>query len=129
MVIPAMDHIDQILATQSIDKELEPSIRAAVMMGKKTLNRYYDKTDYSEVYQIAMVLHPRHKLDYFKNANWEDSWIQAAKGIVEDEYEQSYADRKTAASSRAAAPQAVNVAKRVCYVRTRPKKRSRPLNL
>lgn len=54
MVIPAMDHIDQILATQSIDKELEPSIRAAVLMGKKTLNRYYDKTDYSEVYRIAM---------------------------------------------------------------------------
>ncbi|KII83106.1 hypothetical protein PLICRDRAFT_119819 [Plicaturopsis crispa FD-325 SS-3] len=93
MVIPAMDHIDAVLATQSIDATLSASIRAAVLMGKKTLNRYYDKTDSSEVYRIAMVLHPRHKLEYFKNAGWDESWIATAKDIVVDEYKRSYADR------------------------------------
>jgi hypothetical protein len=73
---------------------------------QKTLNRYYDKTDYSEVYRIAMgrfhvtcyhfidsfsVLHPRHKLQYFKKAGWEDSWIETACTIVCDEFDRTYA--------------------------------------
>ena len=78
------------------------SIRAALAIGKKTLNRYYNKTDHSEVYRIAMgklsptcsnftddllVLHPRHKLHYFKTAGWEDDWIETARGIVREEFD------------------------------------------
>ena len=54
MVIPAMDHIDKTLTTNSLNLELEPSIRAALGIAKKTLNRYYNATDQSEVYRIAM---------------------------------------------------------------------------
>jgi hypothetical protein len=54
MVIPAMDHIDEVLAMQSLDPSFEPSIRAAISLAKKTLNLYYNKTDHSEVYRIAM---------------------------------------------------------------------------
>ncbi|KAF9225172.1 hypothetical protein BS17DRAFT_794829 [Gyrodon lividus] len=43
-VVPAMDHIDQQLTI--------------VSLAKKTLNCYYLLTDSSEVYQIAMILHP-----------------------------------------------------------------------
>jgi hypothetical protein len=53
-VIPAMDHIDKELATKSVDPSYDPAIRAALTMAKKTLNRYYDRTDHSEVYRIAM---------------------------------------------------------------------------
>ena len=53
-VIPAMDHIDELLSTNSLNAKYEPSIRAALGIAKKTLNRYYDKTDSSEVYRIAM---------------------------------------------------------------------------
>jgi hypothetical protein len=53
-VIPAMDHIDEMLTTQSRDTSFEPPIRAALSIAKKTLNNYYDKMDYSEVYCIAM---------------------------------------------------------------------------
>lgn len=53
-VIPAMDHIDEALTTQSLNKKYEPSIRAALGLAKKTLNRYYNMTDHSEVYRIAM---------------------------------------------------------------------------
>ena len=83
-----MDHIDEHLITATIDNEYPLAIKAALVIGKKTLNRYYDKTDQSEVFRIAMgmyflalplffsylwlVLHPHHKLRYFKNAGWQD---------------------------------------------------------
>lgn len=53
-VIPAMDIIDEALTDDSIDGKLQPSIRAAVNLAKKTINRYYGKTDASETYRIAM---------------------------------------------------------------------------
>jgi hypothetical protein len=36
------------------------------------------------------VLHPRHKLSYFKTAGWEDEWIKTAEALVRDEFERSY---------------------------------------
>ncbi|KAF8546756.1 hypothetical protein OG21DRAFT_1479622 [Imleria badia] len=65
----AMDHINQVLTTTSLDHSYMLPIRTAVSTAKKTLNQYYELTDRSEVYQIAMVLHPRHKLSYFKTAH------------------------------------------------------------
>lgn len=102
-----MDHIDETLATQSQDVNLEPAIHAAISFAKKTLNSYYDKTDHSEVYRIAMgmysvclciyakhlpVLHPRHKLKYFEKVGWERDWITTAEAIVRAEFERSYAE-------------------------------------
>ncbi|KAA1478819.1 hypothetical protein DENSPDRAFT_757967, partial [Dentipellis sp. KUC8613] len=78
VVIPAMDHIDEYFATEALNTTLSPAIRASISTAKRTLNRYYNLTDTSEVYCITMVLHPRHKLDYFKNANWESDWINTA---------------------------------------------------
>jgi hypothetical protein len=49
-----MDHIDAHLATATQNLNYSISIRAALAIGKKTLNRYYNKTDHSEVYRIAM---------------------------------------------------------------------------
>jgi hypothetical protein len=49
-----MDHIDAHLATAAYSTTYSMSIRAALVIGKRTLNRYYNKTDYSEVYRIAM---------------------------------------------------------------------------
>ncbi|PPQ96423.1 hypothetical protein CVT26_005101 [Gymnopilus dilepis] len=66
-VIPAMDHIDKVLATCSDSPDqFWPAIRAALAIRKKASNKYYNKTDHSEVYRIAMVLPPRRKLEYFK---------------------------------------------------------------
>jgi len=80
-VIPAMNHIDQHLATAARNNAYKPCIQAAIAMGKKLLNKYYSYTDHSELYWIAMrgfpslveywfnvifvVLHPSHKLAYF----------------------------------------------------------------
>ena len=89
MVIPAMDFINDKLTAHAHNRSLSPAIRASLNLGKKTMNRYYSLTDASEVYRIAMstwlvswlifltiallipsqsVLHPRHKLTYFKTS-------------------------------------------------------------
>jgi len=50
-----MDHIDERLTSDSINwVKFKPSIWASLALAKKTLNRYYEKTDYSEVFRIAM---------------------------------------------------------------------------
>jgi hypothetical protein len=36
------------------------------------------------------VLHPRHKLAYFKTALWEEEWIETAASLVREEFERSY---------------------------------------
>jgi hypothetical protein len=108
-IIPAMDHIDSILASQSVSRTYDAPIRVALAMGKKTLNHYYTLTDASEVYRIAMgkplliwltfifmltlliVLHPHHKLSYFATASWEPGWITTAREIVHAEFNCSYA--------------------------------------
>ena len=49
-----MDHIDEHLATAATNDKYPLAIKAALSIGKKTLNRYYDKTDHSEVFRITM---------------------------------------------------------------------------
>ena len=39
----------------------------------------------------VLVLHPRHKLHYFKTAGWEDEWINTARNIVREEFDRTYA--------------------------------------
>ncbi|KIK31981.1 hypothetical protein CY34DRAFT_102420, partial [Suillus luteus UH-Slu-Lm8-n1] len=89
-VIPAMDLIDQWMTMYSRDTKFLLSIRSAFGLAKKTLDRYYQLTDKSEVYRIAMVLHPHHKLSYFKSAGWEDAWIKTTEDLVRKEFERSY---------------------------------------
>jgi len=54
MVIPAMDHIDRELTKYSVNRKYLHCIRSGVSLAKETLNRYYSRTDHSEVYRIAM---------------------------------------------------------------------------
>lgn len=49
-----IDHIDEVLTNYSLDNKLVASVRVACELAKKTLNRYYKKTDDSEMYRIAM---------------------------------------------------------------------------
>ena len=53
-----MDYIDKHLASGSIDPKYLPSIQASMLIGKRLLNKYYDMTDQSEVYRIAMGMKP-----------------------------------------------------------------------
>ena len=105
-VILAKDHIDEHLATAAMNCIYPFVVKAAITIGKKTLNHYYNQTDHSEIYRIAMgvcfyycinyfsyvllVLHPWHKLMYFKNTGWEDEWIEKAEEIVHKEFDKLY---------------------------------------
>jgi hypothetical protein len=52
-----MDHIDKALATSSNDSyQFSPSIRAALALGKNAMNKYYNKTDQSEVVLLWLEL-------------------------------------------------------------------------
>lgn len=42
-----------------------------------------------------LVLHPHHKLSYFKTAGWEQEWIEMAKDMVCDAFEWSYQQEDT----------------------------------
>ena len=42
---------------------------------------------------ILLVLHPRHKLQYFKNAGWLQGWIDTARELVETQFKHVYAPR------------------------------------
>ncbi|PBK65453.1 hypothetical protein ARMSODRAFT_891860 [Armillaria solidipes] len=90
-VIPAMDHIDNVLATAALnDVQFSAPIHAALAIAKDTLNVYYDRTDESRVYRIAMILHPHHKLMYFREAGWPASWIDKAQDLVTNEFKNKY---------------------------------------
>jgi hypothetical protein len=106
-----MDHIDKHLTTAAIYNKYPLAIKVALVIGKKTLNCYYDKTNHSEVFKIAMgtyflalllffsylrlVLHPHHKLQYFKNVGWQDDWIKQAEDIVQMEFNLLYGSLNT----------------------------------
>jgi hypothetical protein len=49
-----MDHIDTYLATTIRDKSISAGLQGALALGKRTLNRYYNMTDSSDIYRIAM---------------------------------------------------------------------------
>lgn len=50
-----MDHIDKVLMSASDSPyKFSVAIRAALVIGKNAMNQYYNKTDQSEVYRIAM---------------------------------------------------------------------------
>ena len=49
-----MDYIDKHLASGALNAKYLPSIQASMLIGKRLLNKYYNVTDHSEVYQIAM---------------------------------------------------------------------------
>ncbi|TFK82776.1 hypothetical protein K466DRAFT_463774, partial [Polyporus arcularius HHB13444] len=78
-VIPAMDHIDSILTTANVShRKYCNAIRVSCGLAKRVLDLYYSLTGSSTTYRIAMVLHPRHKLAYFRKLRWPEAWIRTA---------------------------------------------------
>ena len=55
-IIPAMDHLDEHLASIATSPKYGRAIKAAIALRKKTLNRYYDSIDQSEIYRIAISM-------------------------------------------------------------------------
>ncbi|KAF7300003.1 hypothetical protein MKEN_01322600 [Mycena kentingensis (nom. inval.)] len=99
-VVPTMDKLDALLATAVLNtttagssgapdvalRSLCTPIKVALLQAKRTLNRYYSKTYDSRVYRVAMTLHPRYKLQYFEDNDWEPADVAKAKAEVSELY-------------------------------------------
>lgn len=57
-VIPAMDFLDGQLTKAAINTAYSNSIQSAIALRKKILNQYYNLTDHSEIYCVAMGMSP-----------------------------------------------------------------------
>jgi len=84
-IIPAMDKLDNHLNSH-MKKPYYPTIQAAMKLTCAKINQYYLMTDLSSVYCIAMVLHPGLKLEYFKQQDWEQDWVDNVENLVRNEY-------------------------------------------
>jgi hypothetical protein len=101
-VIPTMDRIDNMLK-DSMTEPLTPAVKHALKFARQLMNKYYARTDLSNVYRIAMgkwctsindvleadaplVLHPQMKLKYFQTNGWKQDWIDTARELVMEEF-------------------------------------------
>ncbi|PIL30443.1 hypothetical protein GSI_07142 [Ganoderma sinense ZZ0214-1] len=91
-VIPVMDHIDKVLTNASRSNKYAKAIRVACGLAKEALNKYYSYMDMSDTYWITMMLHPSHKLQYFKKLWWTAEWQKTACELLQEEYERTYAN-------------------------------------
>jgi len=48
--------------------------------------------DLDHILMQYTVLHPSYKLEYFKNADWSDDWIEDAADTIKEQYTSVYAD-------------------------------------
>lgn len=64
-------------------------------------------------YWYAAVLHPSHKLEYFKDHGWSQEWIDTARDLTKDEYERKYAEhtasREEASGDKADMPVSAHI--------------------
>jgi Ni,Fe-hydrogenase I cytochrome b subunit len=109
-----MDRIDAMLSESSTEP-LSLSVKHALLFARKIMDKYYSKTDLSNIYQIAMgiffvvgvlfsinyclVLHPQMKLKYFQQHKWPKAWIDTAKEIVREEFAKYRKPRATDAAA------------------------------
>lgn len=95
-----MDKLDEKFATGILDdRVLSAPLRHAVSIGKRTMNKYYELSDSSDIYRMSMgtclcclispsdvnvslVLHPSYKTTYFDRLNWDKLWIEEALRIT-----------------------------------------------
>ena len=52
-VIPTMDRIDDLLS-EAAKRPLVPAVKHALKFARASINKYYSKTDASDIYRIAM---------------------------------------------------------------------------
>jgi hypothetical protein len=109
-----MDKLDDHLNPSK--QPYHPAIQAAMRLARNKINRYYSMTDRSSAYRIAMgthlstlcsrintasVLHPGLKLEYFRQKDWEDEWVDNAEELVREAYCTHYEGKDTALTTNA----------------------------
>ncbi|KAG6821639.1 hypothetical protein H0H92_001728, partial [Tricholoma furcatifolium] len=81
-----MDKIDKMLREDAAKTTLTPAVHEALGFARRRLDKYYSKTDTSNIYRIAMVLHPKLKTRYFQQNGWTKGWVDTALEVVHEEW-------------------------------------------
>ena len=89
-VIPRIDALVRIIDEFKDNIKKHPAVRSAAARSLTILNKYYQKSDESLVYRIAMALDPRFKLQYFADQEWDTDWIDTVKDITRMIYNEDY---------------------------------------
>ncbi|KAG1734950.1 uncharacterized protein EDB91DRAFT_1056617 [Suillus paluster] len=88
-VILAMDKLNNKL-NQQMKEPYHSAVISAMQLAKNKMDRYWKITDLSNVYRIAMVLHPGLKLECFCEHSWQKEWIDTAEKLVRKEFTDKY---------------------------------------
>jgi len=54
------------------------------------MSKFYSNMPVNYINNL-LVLHPGHKLHYFKTAGWKPEWIEVAHDILREEFDRMYA--------------------------------------
>lgn len=91
-MIPRMDDLVRVIDDFKDNTTKHPTVRSAAVRGLTILNKYYQRSDESFMYRIAMALDPRFKLQYFIDQEWPKDWIKIVKAIAHRIYKEDYAN-------------------------------------
>ncbi|KIJ35363.1 hypothetical protein M422DRAFT_180814, partial [Sphaerobolus stellatus SS14] len=92
-VIPVIDMIRTALENITSNDKLMFVVRHAARNGFQIIDKYYSLTDNSEMYRVAMIMHPSYKTAYFDKMKWEATWKTTAVDIVRRIWRDRYLPR------------------------------------
>jgi len=85
---------DKIDLMDADDKDaLPPYYSAGVLAAWSKINTYYELTDQSPIYRMAIALHPAYRFEYFREKWWKrEDWIKTAEKELAAYYDRFAAD-------------------------------------
>ncbi|KAG8735671.1 hypothetical protein FRC10_010280 [Ceratobasidium sp. 414] len=89
-VIVHFDTLDYEYTNICMDTKLPLYVRQGAECARSVLNKYYELTDNSILYRLAVLLHPSMHIHYLKLADWEDKWIETAVELAEATFDKFY---------------------------------------
>ncbi|GBC19616.2 zinc finger BED domain-containing protein RICESLEEPER 2-like [Rhizophagus irregularis DAOM 181602=DAOM 197198] len=89
-VVPLYNYLIDELEDYCESHDSSSDIVIATKAGIEKLERYYAKTDDTNMYTVATVLDPRLKLSYYEDHKWKQNFINFAKETVLDIYNTEY---------------------------------------
>ncbi|KAG2191755.1 hypothetical protein INT47_009024 [Mucor saturninus] len=85
------DPDNQLYQNNTILQMNKDKLRFGIKNVHKKLEKYYTKTDDSNVYSIATAMDPRYKYQYYRDNDWQEGgYLEQAVNMVTDEWAENY---------------------------------------
>ncbi|KAL9937653.1 hypothetical protein V8E36_003198 [Tilletia maclaganii] len=89
-VVGMFERLDSIFSAIEDNKTRPIAWRKAAERARKVVFKYYGLTEHSEVYVLAVLLHPNYRLDFLEAMKWEEDWKTDALTVLRQYYDQFY---------------------------------------